>query len=106
MQHSGRDSRRKTSRNGGIAWARTGTVPYLLGTEFYRMSFMEFGDPMAPAMVCVHGLTRNARDFDILAQALAGRFHVICTDLPGAGHAPVLMDKPSIDVIRGFLEQS
>ncbi len=43
-------------------------------------------------MVCVHGLTRNARDFDALAAALADRFHVICVDLPGRGASDWLPD--------------
>jgi pimeloyl-ACP methyl ester carboxylesterase len=49
------------------------------------MAFAEFGNPAAPAVVCVHGLTRNGRDFDTLAEALSDRFHVICPDLPGRG---------------------
>jgi len=64
---------------------RAGSVPYLLGTAFHSMAFTEFGNPAAPAVVCVHGLTRNCRDFDPLAEALADRFHVICPDLPGRG---------------------
>jgi pimeloyl-ACP methyl ester carboxylesterase len=65
--------------------ARAGSLSYLLGTSFHRMAFVEFGNPAAPAVVCVHGLTRNGRDFDTLAEALADRFHVICPDLPGRG---------------------
>jgi pimeloyl-ACP methyl ester carboxylesterase len=67
--------------------ARKGSVPYLLGTDFYRLAFVAFGDPQAPAIICVHGLTRNGRDFDILAEALAAQFHVICPDLPGRGES-------------------
>ena len=62
-----------------------GAVDYLLDGDFYRMRFVEFGDSSAPAVVCVHGLTRTGRDFDVLAQSLADRFHVICPDLPGRG---------------------
>jgi pimeloyl-ACP methyl ester carboxylesterase len=65
--------------------ARKHTVPYLLGTAFHRLAYVEFGNPAAPAVICVHGLTRNGRDFDPLAEALADRFHVICPDLPGRG---------------------
>lgn len=67
--------------------ARKNSVPYLLGTDFYRLAFMEFGNPAAPAVVCVHGLTRNSRDFDPLAESLADRFHVVCPDLPGRGRS-------------------
>lgn len=72
--------------------ARAGTVRYLFGTCFYKMAFVEFGNPAAPAVVCVHGLTRNGRDFDSLAEVLSDRFHVICPDLPGRGKSGWLPD--------------
>ena len=72
--------------------ARAGSVHYLLGTRFYKMAFVEYGNPAAPAVVCVHGLTRNGRDFDALAEALSDRFHVICPDLPGRGASDWLLD--------------
>jgi len=67
--------------------ARKNSLPYLLGTSFHRMAYVEFGNPAAPAVICVHGLTRNGRDFDPLAEALADKFHVICPDLPGRGRS-------------------
>ncbi len=67
--------------------ARSGSLAYLLGPAFHRLAYVEFGNPAAPAVVCVHGLTRNGRDFDTLAEALADRFHVICPDLPGRGRS-------------------
>jgi pimeloyl-ACP methyl ester carboxylesterase len=67
--------------------ARKNSIPYLLGAAFYRMAYTEFGNPAAPAVICVHGLTRNGRDFDPLAEALADKFHVICPDLPGRGQS-------------------
>ena len=46
----------------------------------------EWGPADGRPVVCVHGLTRNGRDFDVLAAALAaeGR-RVICLDVPGRG---------------------
>ena len=67
--------------------ARSNTVTYLLGTKFYKMAYVEFGNPAAPAVLCVHGLTRTGRDFDPLAEALSDQFHVICPDLPGRGQS-------------------
>ncbi len=64
---------------------RACTVRYVLGTAFYSMAYIEWGNPSAPPVVCVHGLTRSGRDFDPLAQTLAGRYRVICPDLPGRG---------------------
>lgn len=65
--------------------ARSGRIPYLLAEDFHSLAFVEFGNPAAEAVVCVHGLSRNGRDFDPLAEALAERYHVICPDLPGRG---------------------
>ncbi|WP_298215388.1 alpha/beta fold hydrolase [Acidocella sp.] len=71
---------------------RAGSVNYLFGTRFYKMAYAEFGNPAAPPVVCVHGLTRTGRDFDPLAEALSDRFHVICPDLPGRGKSEWLAD--------------
>ena len=50
---------------------RSASIPYPLSGKFYRLAFEEWGDRDAPAVLCVHGLTRNAGDFDSLAAALA-----------------------------------
>ena len=57
-----------------------------LGTRgFHRMQYTEWGDPAAERVViCVHGLTRNGRDFDTLAQVLH-EFRVVCPDVVGRG---------------------
>ena len=40
---------------------------------FHRIAYTEWGQESAqPPVICVHGLTRNARDFDYLAHALEG----------------------------------
>ncbi len=74
---------------------REGQIAYLLGGAFHRMAYTEWGDQEAPPVLCVHGLTRNGRDFDALAASLAGRFRVICPDLPGRGKSDWLPD-PSL----------
>lgn len=66
---------------------RPGEVRFLLNGAFYRMAIIEMGDPAAPPVVCVHGLTRNAHDFDSLMEALADRFLMIAVDLPGRGRS-------------------
>src|SRR5512135_79914 len=52
-----------------------------------------WGPPRAPAVLCVHGLTRNARDFDALAERLAAAFRVVAVDLPGRGDSARLADR-------------
>lgn len=55
---------------------------------FHRIAYTEWGEPSAPrTLFCVHGLTRNGRDFDRLAAALAERWHVICPDVAGRGRS-------------------
>jgi pimeloyl-ACP methyl ester carboxylesterase len=71
---------------------RTGRVRYLLGDGFHEMAYVERGSPGRPAVVCVHGLTRQGRDFDRLAEHLAADFRVICPDLPGRGQSDWLSD--------------
>ncbi|MET0542119.1 MAG: alpha/beta hydrolase [Variovorax sp.] len=57
-----------------------------------RIAYRLWGDPAHPLVLCVHGLSRNATDFDELAQALAGQFCVVCVDLPGRGQSDWLSD--------------
>jgi pimeloyl-ACP methyl ester carboxylesterase len=71
---------------------RPNSIRYLLAGKFRRLAFEEWGDPLAPPVLCVHGLTRNARDFDAMAAALTESFRVICVDLPGRGASEWLDD--------------
>lgn len=53
---------------------------------FHRIHYTEWGEPDNPkVIVCVHGLTRNSRDFDDLARALSKTHRVVCPDMPGRG---------------------
>ena len=53
---------------------------------FHRLSYYEWGDPAnSKVAICVHGLTRNGRDFDDLALALSSEYRVLCPDVPGRG---------------------
>ena len=60
---------------------------------FHRVVYREWGDAGNPrVLVCVHGLTRNGRDFDTLAAALADRLRILCPDMPGRGDSEWLRD--------------
>lgn len=51
-----------------------------------ELNYFDWGDPAASDVaLCVHGLTRNAHDFDRLATALAGKRRVIAYDVIGRG---------------------
>src|SRR3546814_12078735 len=45
-----------------------------------------------PPIVCLPGLTRNARDFEALADRLAGEWRVIAVDLRGRGESAYAKD--------------
>lgn len=49
------------------------------------MAYRDWGSAGAAQVVCVHGLTRNGRDFDRLATALEGDRRVIAPDIVGRG---------------------
>jgi pimeloyl-ACP methyl ester carboxylesterase len=53
------------------------------------MAYWEWAGPSAdaPVLVCVHGLSRQGRDFDALARAMGDRYRVICPDVVGRGHS-------------------
>lgn len=60
---------------------------------FHRVVYREWGHPWCPrVVVCVHGLTRNGRDFDALSMALSDRFRLLCPDMPGRGDSDWLPD--------------
>lgn len=65
---------------------KSDTILCLSTQGFHRMHYTEWGDAAnSRIVICVHGLTRNCRDFDFLAQALEHDFHVVCPDIAGRG---------------------
>ncbi|WP_157269944.1 alpha/beta fold hydrolase [Azohydromonas aeria] len=68
-------------------------VPCLRPGAIYRMACWEWGDPANErVLVCVHGLTRQGRDFATLARAMAGEYRVVCPDVLGRGRSDWLKD--------------
>lgn len=70
----------------------------------HRMAFWQWGDPLAPhVVVCAHGLSRQGRDFDVLAQALVakagGRLRVVCPDVVGRGRSDWLKDPAGYQIL-------
>jgi len=59
----------------------------------HRMAYWEWGAQDNPrVVVCAHGLSRQGRDFDTLAQALSADFRVVCPDVVGRGRSDWLPD--------------
>src|SRR5258708_35250198 len=74
---------------------REGQVRCLDPHGFHFMRYTEWGESANPrVLVCVHGLTRNGRDFDYLAERLADAYRVICPDVAGGGGSDRPRDPP------------
>jgi pimeloyl-ACP methyl ester carboxylesterase len=58
----------------------------------HRLACHVSGPRNASAVLCVHGLSRNAHDFDAVAERLAPGFRVVCVDMPGRGDSDWLED--------------
>ena len=87
------------SVSGASVAMRQGRVQCLSSGQLHRMAYTDWGDEANPrVLVCVHGLSRNGRDFDTLAAALSEDFRVICPDLPGRGESDWLINKADYTV--------
>lgn len=54
----------------------------------HRIVYQDWGDEANPnVLICVHGLTRNSRDFDFLASHLSEHYRVIAPDIAGRGQS-------------------
>jgi pimeloyl-ACP methyl ester carboxylesterase len=65
----------------------------------HRMAYWSWGDPANPrTLICVHGLSRQGRDFDVLAGRLADTWHVVCPDVVGRGQSDWLAEPKGYQV--------
>jgi pimeloyl-ACP methyl ester carboxylesterase len=65
----------------------------LTARGFHRVVWYEWGDPQcSDVVVCVHGVGRNGRDFDVLGETLASTQRVLAVDMPGRGRSDWLPD--------------
>ena len=70
------------------------SVQCLSPAGLHNMHYTDWGAHDNPRIVvCVHGLSRNCRDFDTLAQSLEADFRVVCPDIVGRGQSDWLATK-------------
>jgi pimeloyl-ACP methyl ester carboxylesterase len=50
-----------------------------------RLHYLDFGNSSEPPLICIHGLSGNAHNFDALAAYLTADYHVISLDVRGRG---------------------
>ena len=63
----------------------------------HRLAYWQWDARSGPptgegTVLCVHGLTRNGRDFDAVAAKLSERWRVVCPDMPGRGRSDRFAD--------------
>lgn len=73
---------------------------------YHRIAYRDWGDPDAPTVFCAHGLSRNSRDFDPLASALAATRRVVCPDLVGRGRSDWLRDPSEYHLLQYNLDMT
>ena len=67
---------------------RTESYLGLSPAGYHSIRVWGWGDPNAEkGLICVHGLSRNGRDFDALAADLAPHYHIACPDVIGRGES-------------------
>jgi pimeloyl-ACP methyl ester carboxylesterase len=69
---------------------------YWWSNDGLRLHYRDYaGDASRPPILCIPGLTRNARDFEGVAERLAGEWRVICVELRGRGDSAYAKDPMS-----------
>ncbi len=74
-----------------------------------KLHYLDFSGEGKPALVCIHGLTGNAHNFDALVPHLTPRYRVLALDVRGRGDSewgPVLDYNPQVYVsdLKQFLD--
>ncbi|MFD1103333.1 alpha/beta fold hydrolase [Sphingobium olei] len=67
---------------------------YWWSPDGLRLHYRDYdgGDDSRPPLLCLPGLTRNARDFEPLAARLAGSWRLICPDMRGRAESAYAKD--------------
>lgn len=69
---------------------------YWWSQDGLRLHYRDYpGREDRPPILCLPGLTRNARDFEAVAERLAGEWRVICVELRGRGESAYAKDPMS-----------
>lgn len=71
------------------------------GRDGLHLHYRDYpGDAGRPPIICLSGLTRNARDFEDLATRLAGTWRVLCIDLRGRGDSDYAREAMSYNPLQ------
>ena len=74
---------------------------YWTSRDGLKLHFRDYpGRSDRPPVLCLPGLTRNARDFSDMAERLAGEWRVICPDLRGRGDSAYAKDSATYNPLQ------
>lgn len=66
---------------------------YWWSNDGLRLHYRDYAGPSdRPPILCFHGLTRNARDFEAVANRLAGEWRLICPEMRGRAESAYAKD--------------
>lgn len=89
------------------------TDGYWTSPDGLKLHYRDYaGRADRPPVICLPGLTRNARDFEDLAESLAGEWRVICLELRGRGDSDYAKDPATyvplqyLQDVQALLEQA
>ena len=72
-----------------VAWSDG----YWVSSDGLKLHYRDYpGSASRPPILCIPGLTRNARDFEGVAERLAGKWRLLCVDLRGRGESAQAKD--------------
>ncbi|WP_404338408.1 alpha/beta fold hydrolase [Sphingomonas sp. MMS12-HWE2-04] len=75
---------------------RNYTDGYWWSKDGLRLHYRDYAGPAdKPPILCLPGLTRNARDYVALAERLAGEWRVLCVEFRGRGESAYAKDPMS-----------
>ena len=80
------------------------TDGYWTSRDGLKLHYRDYAGPAdRPPVLCLPGLTRNARDFEDVAARLAGEWRVICVELRGRGDSAYAKDSATYNPLQ-YLE--
>lgn len=74
---------------------------YWTSQDGLKLHYREYaGRDDRPPVICLPGLTRNARDFEVTAQRLAGEWRVLCLEMRGRGDSAYAKDSSTYNPLQ------
>jgi pimeloyl-ACP methyl ester carboxylesterase len=74
---------------------------YWTSRDGLRLHYRDYAGPAdKPPLICLPGLTRNARDFEDLAERLAGDWRVMCLEMRGRGDSEYSKDASTYNPVQ------